>query len=261
MLKILKHLTKGSWKQTSPPQKSKKKSRKKKTPRKSREELLESFIKKTWKEIIKNGSKSVRVSALMKSIGVAKRSLKTVDLINSEFSNSGLYVQPEISMNTGWNELLRITDYPEKPLGDLFEDEGSLEEYIDKNGLYKKLGIDDVDRQHSPMRTKDRLDFLGFSEDALVILELKNWGGGKSAVEQVLRYSGYKKKEAKDESINIRKILVTGIANKETAMAFRGMRPSERENFEWYLYKYNQQSGELDFVRVTEEEINDKLTG
>lgn len=259
MLKILKHLTKGSWKQTTPPKKIKKKSRKRKSPTKSKDELLDSFVKKAWKEVNNNGSKSIRVSALMKSIGVAKRSLKTVELVNSELSNNGLFIQPELSMETSWKELLRITDYPEKPLGDLFEDEGSLEEYIDKHGLYRKLGIDDVDRQHSPMRTKDRLDFLGFSEDALVILELKNWGGGKSAVEQVLRYSGYKKDEANGNPINLRKILVTGIANRETAMAIRGMRPSERKNFEWYLYKYNKQSGELDFVRVTEEDINEKL--
>ena len=52
-----------------------------------------------------------------------------------------------------------------------------------------------------------------------MVLELKNRGGGKSAVEQVLRYSGLLK--AEDPNQKIRKILVTGIQNYETALAIK----------------------------------------
>lgn len=220
---------------------------------------MESLVKSVWKEVENNGTKSIKVSTLMKKLGVSKRSERTVAMVNDAFSESGLYIQPELSLDTSWNELLRIKDSPERPLGDLFSDERRLENYIAKHELFKKLGIETVDRQHSPKRTKDKLDFLGQSGDEVVVLELKNWGGGKSAVEQVLRYSGYKKDEAKGKPINIRKVLVTGIANRETAMAIRGMRPEERENFEWYLYNYNAKTGELNFVRITEKDIDEQL--
>jgi hypothetical protein len=261
MLKILKRLTKGIWKGEKATSKvDKKKPRKQKLSDKSREELIENFLKSTWKEVHKNGGKSIKVSAFIKKIGAAKRSEKIIALANEAISENGLFIQPALTLETPWNELLRISDSPEKPLGEIFKDERSLESFIAKHELYKELGVESVDRQHSPKKTKDKLDFLGYSGDELIILELKNQGGGKSAVEQVLRYAGYKKEEFKNQPTpRIRKILVTGIANKETAMAIQGMRPEERLNFEWYLYKYDSTKGSLLFVRITEKEIESQL--
>ena len=222
---------------------------------------MDELIASIWKKVDNNGTKYTKVSALIKMLGVSKRSEKIVEQINNAFSENGLFIQPELEMITPWNQQLRIQDYDDKPLGDLFKDEWDLETYIDQNELYKKLGIESVDRQHSPKRTRDRLDFLGFTEEELVILELKNWGGGNSAVEQVLRYVGHKKNEFKGKpEPKIRKILVTGIANRDTVTAINGMRPEERENFEWYLYNYCAKTGELDFVRVTDQEIEKRLS-
>src|SRR5690606_20693876 len=97
-------------------------------------------------------------------------------------------------------------------------------------------------------------DFKGENTNETIVLELKNEGGGKSAVEQVLRYSWLLKVEFPDAKI--RKILVTGIQNYETALAIKGMKAEERDNFEWYLYKYFKSENLFDFVRVTPEDIN-----
>jgi hypothetical protein len=138
-------------------------------------------------------------------------------------------------------------------LGDIFKKEVDLENYIDEKELYKKLNIETVDRQYSPNKTRDRLDFKGIGKNESVVLELKNRGGGKSAVEQVLRYSGLLKSENPDKKI--RKILVTGIQNYETALAIKGMKSDERDNFEWYLYKYFKVEDSFEFVRVTPEDL------
>ncbi|MCF8460033.1 MAG: endonuclease NucS [Flavobacteriales bacterium] len=149
-------------------------------------------------------------------------------------------------------------------MGHLFEKERYLEDYIAKHGLYSKIGIETVHRQYSPKGTRDKLDFLGKMGEQKIVLELKHQDGGKSAVEQVLRYAGYlmgdNAKDSTGISMNIRKILVTGIQNRETAFAIKALTTEERENFEWYLYNYNSKTGDLDFVRITEKDIENQLS-
>ncbi len=141
-----------------------------------------------------------------------------------------------------------------RQLGDLFTKEKDLEDYVDKNKLFKKLNINTVLRQHSPNGSKDRMDFKGDCENEdIVVLELKNYGGGKSAVEQVLRYAALLAMNFPNRII--RQILVTGIQNYETALAIRGMLKEQRELFEWYLYKYIKDTEYFEFVKVTKEEI------
>ena len=156
---------------------------------------------------------------MMKKLGIGKRSDNSVNFFRRELKEHGLYSLPIFSKELPLNSLVKLYSFPVKQLGDLFKKEVELENYIDKKELYKQLGIETVDRQYSPNKTRDRLDFKGISENESVVLELKNRGGGKSAVEQVLRYSGLLK--AEDPNQKIRKILVTGIQNYETALAIK----------------------------------------
>lgn len=252
MLKILKQLTKGVWKEDSQLKESvKKKPRKKKISTKSIEELLEVLMKSLKKEVNEYGSKNITIAKLFNRIGVKKRSLNSVQLLNQALWEHGFHVFPEINLHSDWKTAITVSQYPVRVLGDLFNSERQLEDYIDERQLYGKLGINSVKRQHRPTGTRDKLDFLGEANGQQIVLELKNKDGGKSAVEQVFRYAGYLKRE----HTNIRKILVTGVQNRETALAISGHSAEEREGFEWYLYKYNAQTGDLDFERVSDEQI------
>lgn len=141
-----------------------------------------------------------------------------------------------------------------------------IERAIDKNGccsikLYKLYGhlgykrrgasinVHNIQQQYSSDRTKDKLDIFGETGDKNVVVELKNKGGGKSAVEQVLRYAGMLKQESPEKEV--RKILITGIRSLATAKAIHGMRPEEKEQFEWYLYKYDKTEETITFERIS----------
>ena len=78
-------------------------------------------------------------------------------------------------------------------------------------------------------------------------------------MEQVLRYAGLLKREF--PGAQIRQILVTGIQNYETALAIKGMQQEQRDNLEWYLYKYHKSDGHFEFVRVTDSEIFTQTEG
>lgn len=195
----------------------------------------------------------MRVTTMMKKIGVGKRTDNNVKRFRRELKEHGLYSLPIFSKELPLTSLIKIYSFPVLQFGDLFEKEIELENYIEKKELYKKLNIETVDRQYSPDRTRDRLDFKGVGKNELVVLELKNRGGGKSAVEQVLRYSGLLK--AEDPDSKIRKILVTGIQNYETALAIKGMKNDERDHFEWYLYKYFKKEDSFEFIRISPEDV------
>ena len=195
----------------------------------------------------------MRVTTMMKKIGVGKRTDNNVKRFRRELKEHGLYSLPIFSKELPLTSLIKIHSFPVLQFGDLFEKEIELENYIEKKELYKKLNIETVDRQYSPDRTRDRLDFKGVGKNELVVLELKNRGGGKSAVEQVLRYSGLLK--AEDPDSKIRKILVTGIQNYETALAIKGMKNDERDHFEWYLYKYFKKEDSFEFIRISPEDV------
>lgn len=256
MAEVLKYVGKGQWirvdeKQLLETDKVAKIQKKKL----SSEEKKDVFFKEIEKDILKNGYRSIKISTFLKNFYITKRSSKNTDLIKEELKEKGLYTLPEYSIDLKLESTLRIYNYPVRQLGDLFVNEKALEDYVDKNELYKSLNIKTVIRQHSPKGTKDKLDFKGDMENnEIVVLELKNGGGGKSAVEQVLRYAGLLKMEFPDHKI--RQILVTGIQNYETALAIRGMQKEQRELFEWYLYKYHKSTNHFEFSKVTNEDIN-----
>jgi hypothetical protein len=254
MLKILENIGKGLWKENKKTgKKIKAKVKPKRKVRKNKKELSEKFFKSILSEIEKNGSRTIRVTTMMKKLGIGKRTDNSVKQFRSELKEHGLYSLPIFSKELPLNGLLKLYSFPLLQLGELFKKERELENYIEKNELYKKLNIETVDRQYSPNKTRDRLDFKGTGKNEVVVLELKNEGGGKSAVEQVLRYSGLLKGEYPDSKI--RKILVTGVQNYETALAIKGMKSDERDNFEWYLYKYFKKEDSLEFVRVKPEDL------
>jgi hypothetical protein len=255
MATILKYVGKGQWKEieekdilpTDRIQKAKK-------SKPTSEDKIDMFLESVSKDIIKSGYRTTKVTTLLKGFGFSKRSSKNVTQIKDELKDRGYYTLPEYSNELKLESTIRIYNYPVRQLGELFASEKNLEDYVHKHHHYKKLKIKTVVRQHSPLGTKDRLDFKGQSElDEVVVLELKNAGGGKSAVEQVLRYSGLLQSEF--PTVQIRQILVTGIQNYETALAIRGMRQEQRDTFEWYLYKYHKADDHFEFVRITDAEI------
>ncbi|MEH6408415.1 MAG: hypothetical protein V7767_14150 [Leeuwenhoekiella sp.] len=254
MLKILQNLGKGLWKENKKTEKIvKTKVKHKRKSVNNKKELSDKFFESILSEIEKNGSRSIRVTTLMKKLGIGKRTDNSVNKFRKELKKVGLYSLPIFSKELPLNNLMKIYSFPVLQLGELFKTERELENYIEQRELYKQLNIETVDRQYSPTKTRDRLDFKGNSENKTVVLELKNEGGGKSAVEQVLRYSGLLKVEFPDALI--RKILVTGIQNYETALAIKGMKGEERDNFEWYLYKYFKVEDTFEFVKVTPEDL------
>ena len=257
MLKILKQLTKGVWKEDKTISKTvKKKPRKKKSSDKSREELIETLMKSIKRDFIKKGSKSLTVARIFNRVNVMRRSSKAVEQINLALKAHGFFTTPEITEQIDWKTKVYLTPYEVRVLGDLFDDERDLENYIYRNKLFKLFGLEEVDKQHSPDGTGDRLDFLGVNGKQQVIIELKKKDGGRSAVEQVFRYAGHLKRNGVTD---MRKILVTGVQNIETALAITGHSEEERVNFEWYLYRYDKQSDSLDFVRVSEKDIENQL--
>lgn len=258
MAKVLKYIGKGQWMNvdeneilpTDKIQKIKK-------AKLSKLERLDSFFETVKKDILSNGYRSIKVSTFLKNFSIEKRTAKNLDNIKLELKVRGLYTLPEYSQELKLDSTLRIYNYPVRQLGDLFDSEKHLEDYVDKLEHYKSLGIKSVIRQHSPKGSKDKLDFKGDSEnDELVVLELKNAGGGKSAVEQVLRYSGLLKMEFPNRIV--RQVLITGVQNYETALAIRGMQKEQRDLFEWYLYKYHKNINHFEFVKVTDNDIDFK---
>ena len=222
--------------------------------RKTQLEKLEVFFENLNKEIVKNGCKSIKIKTLVNNFGFTKRSVQNVTKINDELRLRGLFAQPQYSIDLKFESAVRISSFPVKQLGDLFSSEKELEDFFEAKKLYNKLDIKSVERQYSPNGSKDRLDFKGETESGeVVVLELKNFGGGKSAVEQVLRYTGLLKRE--NSKLKIRTVLVTGIQNYETTLAINGMTKMQRKSFEWYLYKFDKSSKKLELLRLSEEDF------
>lgn len=256
MAEVLKYIGKGQWisideKDILPTDKIIKKDKIKL----SKNDRIDLFFENLAKDIKQNGYRTIKISTLLKNFEISKRSSKNTETIKDELKLRGYYTLPEYSTQLKLESTIKIYTYPVRQLGDLFTKEKELEDYVDKNELYKNLNINTVIRQHSPKGTKDKLDFKGENDNnKIIVLELKNAGGGKSAVEQVLRYAGLLKMEF--PNCKIRQILVTGIQNYETALAIRGMQKEQRLLFEWYLYKYHKDINHFEFQKVTDEEIN-----
>ena len=148
------------------------------------------------------GYKILSVTNLMNRCGFQKRSSSNIELITAMLAEHNLTVHPQLSLGLKPSDCLRIYGFPVAQLGDLFESEEEvktqgarqqrereLEDFIDKHNFFHKLGLKRVERQYSPKQTRDRFDFLcSDAEGSRVVMELKHVSGGKSAVEQVLRY-------------------------------------------------------------------------
>lgn len=220
---------------------------------------LECFFEELFGNIYNSGYRSIKLSVLLEKFGIGRRSANSLQKIREQFKARGIYSLPELSNELKLDASIRLYNYPVKQLGETFGTERELEDYVHRHGHYNKLGIRAVVRQYSPKGTKDKLDFKGELESGdIAVVELKNYGGGKSAVEQVLRYAGLLRMEYHGKSI--RQILVTGVQNYETALAIRGMQKEQRDNFEWYLYKYHMADNLFEFVRVTDEDIDFQAT-
>ncbi|TXF74966.1 hypothetical protein [Chryseobacterium sp.] len=129
--------------------------------RKTQHEKLELFFDNLNKEIVRNGSKSIKVKTLVRNFVYTKRSVQNITKINDELRLRGLFAQPAYSMDLKFESVIRISSFPVKQLGDLFSSEKQLEDFFDDKKLYKKLDIKSVERQYSPNGSKDRPDFRG----------------------------------------------------------------------------------------------------
>lgn len=235
------------------------------------EESRQQVIQQIRDVVHDKGYKVVSVSNLLNSFGFQKRSSSNVELITVMLAEDNLTVHPQLSLNLKSADCLRIYGFPVAQLGDLFESEEGeptkgarqrreqeLEDFIDKHDLFHKLGLKKVMRQYSPKQTRDRFDFLCTDvKGSQVVLELKHVGGGKSAVEQVLRYIGMLKQEQPGKKA--RGILITGIRDVDTAKALHGMTPAQQQEIEWYLYRYSKGSGDVSFELVTYDFIDHHL--
>ena len=224
----------------------------------SREETI-GLIKKAVRD---SGYRVVSVQNLLRSFGYQKRSEANVRQITEWLAAQNLTVHPKLSLQLKPSQCLRVYGFPVAQLGDLFETdeakpakgvrkqrERELEEFIHANDLFQQLGLTLQERQHSPKETRNRFDFLCTdANDALVVLELKHEDGGKSAVEQVLRYLGMLKQQHPKRKA--RGILVTGIRDVDTAKALYGMTPAQQKEIDWYLYHYRKGEGLLGFELV-----------
>lgn len=206
----------------------------------------------------KNGYKVITVMNLVRLLGNKKRSPQIIKKITEDFEKNNLYIYPELTMNLKPDEILRIYTFPVKALGDFFDTENELECFIEENDLFENLGLSKPVRQYSPDQTRDRFDFKCVDTDGNeVALELKNLDGGKSAVEQVLRYMGMLKQQFKVKKV--RGVLVTGIRGVDTAKALHGTNDEQKKSIDWYLYSFNKNTQHLTFEKVEYEFIEKHL--
>jgi hypothetical protein len=223
------------------------------TPAVSRPTVIEEFKSAAYER----GYKNITVTMLLARFGYRKRSEANLKLITTSLAVHDLTVHPVLSMSLKLSQTVRIYSFPVEQLGDLFEDPETAptvamrqqREYIERHDLFAQLGLVKECRQYSPTHTQDRFDFL--CRDAAggaVVLELKHAGGGKSAVEQILRYLGMLRQEAPDRPA--RGILVTGVRDVDTAKALHGMTPAQQQVIDWYLYRYDRHTGVLSFEKV-----------
>ena len=210
--------------------------------------------------IAKNGYKSIKLSGLLKRFAFQRKTAQRINMMNTLLAEHGLYALPSLSVEMNSDANIQIYNYPVHQLSELFETEKELEDFVFQSKAYVQLGINSVIRQYSPLGTKDKMDFKGADDgNDNIVLELKNRGGGKSAVEQVLRYAGQLRKE--NPLHPVRTILVTGIRNYATFLAICGMNDTQRESFEWYLYKFDREMGKIEFIRVNVEEFGGQEPG
>lgn len=199
-----------------------------------------------------SGCKNLTVGGLFRSFGYKKRGPNNLSEINTFLSENKLYSYPPLTMELKWSSKIGIYKFPVKQQGDLFSNERELQKFMFDNEILSQLNLTNIIAEFSPDHTKDRLDFLAKDGNKNVVIEVKNKGGTKKAVEQVLRYAGMLRQQHPEQ--DVRKILITGIQDQHTAKAIHGMTIQERDSFEWYLYNYNDQTKSLFLEKVNYEQ-------
>lgn len=197
--------------------------------------------------INRGGYKSIKLCHLMRDFGYKKRGSSNIEKINRLLGIHKLYCYPSINMTTNWKENLRIYEFPVKAEGDIHDNEVALQKYMNEKHLFSSIGVTSVIREESPNGTQDKFDFYSKMDNTHVIIEIKKKDGGKSAVEQLLRYNGIIKNRYPGEPV--RKILVTGISDFWTAYAIHGMMQQQREQIEWYIYKWDKKE-DLSLIHI-----------
>ena len=228
--------------------KTKKSNGKRRSSKKLSPITKEKILEDIQEAIKKNGCKSITVGGLFRAFGYKRRGTKNTEEIIQFLNKNKLHSYPPLTKQLTWNSKIEIYSFPVKSNGVFTKNEKKLQKLLDEKGHLQKLGLYNVIPEHSPDRTRDRMDFFARDNGRNVVVEVKLKGGGKKAVEQVLRYAGMLKQE--DPETEIRKILITGVQDQHTAKAIHGMTSSERNGFEWYLYSYNEETEEIDFEKV-----------
>lgn len=205
-------------------------------------------IKSIQRSIKTNGYRSIEVRRLLQLFGYKKRGVANLDRINQIFSENLLYCYPVLSLDLNFNERVKIYNFPVECRGDLFESEKQLQEYIKETKALERLSLSSIVPEFSPDNTSHRMDFYAQDDTHNVVIEVKNEGGQERGVEQVLRYASMIKRQQPDKPV--RKILITGQQDPNTAKAIHGMTNEERENFEWYLYNYDKNLKLISFEKV-----------
>lgn len=125
---------------------------------------------------------------MLQRFGYDRKTANRIVEINTALKERGLYALPHITADMDKGATVQLYNYPVQQLGSLFKKEIDLKEFVFQSKAYLKLGIKEAARQYSPNGTKDKMDFKGKDEGHQnIVLEIKNKGGGKSAVEQVFR--------------------------------------------------------------------------
>lgn len=210
-------------------------------------------IKSIQRSIKTAGYRSIEVRRLLQLFGYKKRGVANLERINQIFTENELFCYPVLSMERNFNERVKIYNFPVECKGDLFDNERQMQQFIYERKALEKLNLFAIKAEYSPNRTSHRMDF--FAQDGVnnVVIEVKNNGGQERGVEQVLRYASMIRREEPEKPV--RKILITGQLDPNTAKAIHGMTTEERNNFEWYLYNYNQKVQIITFEKVNYDHI------
>ena len=208
----------------------------------------ETILKDIHTSIKKSGCKSLTVGGLYRAFGHKRRGPKNTAEIVEFLKKNDLHSYPTLNSTLSWNSRIEIHQFQIKSRGKLYDSEKKLQKDLGEKKFLKKLNLDLIKAEHSPDRTRDRMDFFAKDGEKNVVIEVKNRDGGKRAVEQVLRYSGMLKQQHPETEV--RKILITGIQDQHTAKAIHGMTDHEKTGFEWYLYNHDPQTGNIDLEKV-----------
>lgn len=200
----------------------------------------------------------MKLRVLMKDLGYKKRSAKSIEIITKAFQRRNLHLIPKLSLELNLDDNIHISDFPEYYAGDFFETENQLEKALIDKGTLESIGVQFIKNQKSPLSSPTRIDIYGedINDGRKVVVELKK-ERINGYVSQIFEYVSLIKRT--EGHSRIRRILITGIMDRSTAHAINGLSRLEQEYFEWYIYKYSKDSGELSLIEVDLYEIKRML--